>query len=68
MSEHHQFPPSDRRAKSAIVDNATYLDMYKRSIEQPDAFWDDMGRQQIDWMKPYTKVDNSTYDAASLSI
>ncbi|HCP19282.1 MAG TPA: acetyl-coenzyme A synthetase, partial [Alphaproteobacteria bacterium] len=68
MSEHHQFPPSDRRAKSAIVDNATYLDMYKRSIEQPDAFWDDMGRQQIDWMKPYTKVDNSTYDAATLSI
>ena len=68
MSEHHQFPPSDARAKSALVDNATYLDMYKRSIEQPDAFWDDMGRQQIDWMKPYTKVNNSTYDAASLSI
>ena len=68
MSEHHQFPPSDARAKSALVDNATYLDMYKRSIEQPDAFWDEMGRQQIDWMKPYTKVNNSTYDAASLSI
>ncbi|MBT6256962.1 MAG: acetate--CoA ligase [Alphaproteobacteria bacterium] len=68
MSDHHQFPPSAERAKSALVDQDTYLDMYQRSIEQPDAFWDEMGRAQIDWMKPYTKINNSTYDATSLSI
>ncbi len=68
MSDHHQFPPSAERAKSALVDHDTYLDMYQRSIEQPDAFWDEMGRAQIDWMKPYTKINNSTYDATSLSI
>ena len=27
-----------------------------------------MGRAQIDWMKPYTVVNNSTYDAKSLAI
>ena len=68
MSDHHQFPPSAERAKSALVDHDTYLDMYQSSIEQPDAFWDEMGRAQIDWMKPYTKINNSTYDATSLSI
>jgi acetyl-CoA synthetase len=68
MSDHHQFPPSAERAKSARVDHDTYMDMYQRSIEQPDAFWDEMGRAQIDWMKPYTKINNSTYDATSLSI
>ncbi len=68
MTDHHQFPPSAKRAETALVDNDAYLDMYQRSIEQPDAFWDEMGRAQIDWMKPYTVVNNSTYDAKSLAI
>ena len=68
MTDHHQFPPSAERAASALIDHDTYQDMYQRSIEQPDAFWDEIGRAQIDWMKPYTVVNNSTYDAKSLAI
>lgn len=37
-----------------------YLDAYRRSLENPEEFWGDLGAQLIDWDKMYTKVlDNS---------
>jgi len=37
----------------------SYAEFYRRSIEQPEAFWDDQARL-IDWRAPYVKVlDNS---------
>jgi len=62
------FPPTPDRAKSALIDNDGYQAMYKRSIEDPDGFWGDIGREQIDWIKPFTRVQNTTYDAKTLSI
>jgi propionyl-CoA synthetase len=32
-----------------------YADFYRRSIEQPEAFWDEQARL-IDWHKPYDRV------------
>ena len=33
----------------------SYAEFYRRSIEQPEAFWDDQARL-IDWHTPYSKV------------
>lgn len=33
----------------------SYAEFYRRSIEQPEAFWDEQARL-IDWQTPYTKV------------
>jgi len=47
-------------ASRAWIDNTKYLDMYKRSVEDPNGFWGEMGKR-IDWIKPYTKVKNTSY-------
>jgi acetyl-CoA synthetase len=34
--------------------------MYKRSVEDPEGFWDAQGRR-IDWIKPYSKVKDVSF-------
>jgi len=61
------FPPSEEFAKHAYVDAAGYEKMYKASIDDPDAFWGEHGKR-IDWMTPYTKVRNATFEYPDVSI
>ena len=51
----------------AHVDNATYLEMYRASVDEPNLFWEEHG-QRIDWIKPYTKVKNCSYESHNLFI
>ncbi len=55
------YPVNPELAAKAHVDNDKYLEMYKQSVEDPDAFWGEHGKR-IDWFKPYTKVRNSSFD------
>ena len=34
--------------------------MYAASVEDPEAFWGEQGKR-IDWIKPYTKVKNTSF-------
>ena len=47
--------------KDALIDNETYLKWYKESVKNPEKFWARHGKR-IDWMKPYTKVKNTSFD------
>src|SRR5262249_6704230 len=58
--------PSDW-TKRAYVDDAKYKAMYEASIRDPNAFWGEHGKR-VDWIKPYTKVKNSSYDPHNVSI
>jgi acetyl-CoA synthetase len=51
----------------AFVDNERYLELYQRSLEDPNGFWGEMGKR-IDWIKPYTRVKNTSYDPHNVSI
>ena len=51
----------------AYVDDAKYRDMYRRSIEEPDAFWGSEAKR-IQWMKPFSKVKNTSFDPGKVSI
>ncbi len=62
MSEQHIFPVADALAQSAWCDNATYLAMYKRSVEDPEGFWAEHGKR-IDWIKPYSKIKATDFKA-----
>ena len=57
----------DDWAKRALVDNEKYLEMYARSVSDPDGFWAEHGKR-IDWIKPYTKIKDVSYDASDLHI
>ena len=67
MSDEMIFPPSDAIVQNALIDNAGYQQMYDASIADPEAFWGEQGKR-IDWIKPYTTVENVSYDAKDLSI
>jgi acetyl-CoA synthetase len=54
-------------ASRAWIDNTKYLEMYKRSVEDPNGFWGEMGKR-IDWIKPYSKVKNTSYAYEDVSI
>ncbi|MGE0857259.1 MAG: acetate--CoA ligase, partial [Hyphomicrobiaceae bacterium] len=51
----------------AFIDNAKYLEMYERSVKDPVGFWGEMGKR-LDWIKPYTKVKNTSFDVSNVSI
>jgi acetyl-CoA synthetase len=59
-------PSADFIAK-AHVDAAKYDAMYAASVTDPDAFWAEHGRR-IDWIKPFTKVRNVSFDFGNVDI
>jgi acetyl-CoA synthetase len=54
-------------ASRAWFDNTKYLAMYKRSVDDPNQFWGEMGKR-VDWIKPYTRVKNTSFAQDSVSI
>ncbi|MFO1168479.1 MAG: acetate--CoA ligase [Rhodoblastus sp.] len=58
---------SDEWKKRAFVDQAKYEEMYARSVKDPEGFWAEHGKR-IDWIKPFTKVKNTSYDPKNVSI
>jgi len=67
MSEHKTYPPSDDFIAHAHVNAAQYHEMYEQSVNDPDKFWGDAGRR-LDWIKPYSKVKNTTFAYPDVSI
>ena len=66
MSEKIHPVPADF-AKRAFVDHAKYLDMYKRSVVDPDGFWGEQAKR-LDWIKPFTRVKNTSFKLPNVSI
>jgi acetyl-CoA synthetase len=58
--------PADWR-KRAYADDAKYKEMYERSIKDPNGFWAEQAKR-VDWIKPFSKVKNTTYDPHNVSI
>ncbi len=54
-------------ASRAWADEQKYQSMYKRSVEDPEGFWGDVGKR-VDWIKPYSKVKNVSYGPGDVSI
>jgi acetyl-CoA synthetase len=58
--------PADWR-KRAYADDAKYQEMYARSIKDPNGFWAEQAKR-VDWIKPFSKVKNTSYDPHNVSI
>ena len=67
MSSEKTFPVSADWAERAWINQDKYQEMYNRSVQDPNGFWGEIGKR-IDWMKPYTKVKNTSYDPNNVSI
>ena len=66
MSDKIYDVPADWR-KRAYVDDAKYNEMYARSVKDPNGFWGEQAKR-IDWIKPFSKVKNTSYDPSNVSI
>ena len=51
----------------AFIDANTYKAMYERSVADPVGFWGEQGKR-IDWIKPYSKVKNTSFAEGNVSI
>ncbi|MCC6827226.1 MAG: acetate--CoA ligase [Novosphingobium sp.] len=61
------YPVPAQWAETAHVDEAAYLELYRRSIEEPDAFWREQA-QRIDWMRPFSRVKETSFGREDFGI
>jgi len=61
------YPVPAAWAEGALIDEARYDAMYRRSIEEPEAFWAEEA-QRITWIKPFTKVKNTSFHEKDFGI
>ena len=61
------YPVPAEWAARAYVDAAGYAEKYRRSIEEPEAFWREESAR-IDWIKPWTRLSNCSFDEADFGI
>ena len=56
------YPIPDNFRQSAHIDNDRYLEMYARSVSDPDAFWSDQANEFIDWYSPWDRVCEADFE------
>ena len=61
------YPPHPEIAASAKADAARYNTLYAASVADPEAFWAEQG-QRLDWIRPFTKVKNTSFAYDNVSI
>jgi len=62
-----RYPVSADFAARARIDKATYDRLYAESVRDPEEFWRRVGKR-LDWIKPYSKVKDVSFDANDLHI
>jgi len=67
MSDVKIHPVSKEWAARAYIDQAKYQEMYKKSVDDPNGFWAEQAKR-IDWLKPFTKVKNTSFAYPNVSI
>ncbi|MCL2914297.1 acetate--CoA ligase [Shewanella corallii] len=67
MSTQSLYKVSDSIAADAHINNEKYKRMYQESIVNPEGFWREHA-QCIDWMTPFTKVKDTSFDDHNLYI
>ena len=61
------YPVPENWSSSAWLNNEKYRAMYDQSISDPESFWGEQGTR-VDWIKPFTKVKNTSFDPHNVSI
>ncbi|MGH6866676.1 MAG: acetate--CoA ligase [Methyloceanibacter sp.] len=72
MSEHKPYKVEAVKVpkkwkERAYIDKDEYRKLYSKSVEKPDKFWAKEAKR-IDWIKPFTRVKNTTFEYPNISI
>ena len=66
MAEDKVYEVDAAMAGAAHITNDQYLEMYRRSVEDPEEFWAEQAENFIDWFKPWDRVMSVDYHAANI--
>ncbi len=61
------YPVPEEWAERAKVNAARYAQLYRESLDNPEAFWR-REAAQLDWSKPFSQVSASSFDEANFGI
>jgi len=61
------YPIQTNPLRTPWVNQTQYQAMYAQSLLDPEGFWGTQG-QRLDWIKPYSRVKNTSYDYPHISI
>ena len=61
MSDSKVYDVLPHAAERALIDEAAYQAMYRRSIEDPEGFWADMAEEHVDWFRKWDRVADWTF-------
>ena len=61
------YAPPARVSDGALVKSLDeYRELYRRSIDDPDAFWSEMANKHIQWMAPFSKVCEEDFSTGKI--
>ena len=56
LAENRKFPPSEEfRTKAHLKSMEEYEELYRRSVEEPEKFWEEMA-EELYWFRKWEKV------------
>ncbi|QHM72736.1 acetate--CoA ligase [Mixta intestinalis] len=67
MSQIFKHPVPASIAENTLINAEQYQSMYQQSVQDPDAFWGEQGKI-LDWIKPYSKVKNTSFAPGNINI
>ncbi len=62
MSDSKVYDVLPHAAQRALIDEAAYRAMYKRSLADPEGFWADMANEHVHWFRKWDKVADWRFD------
>jgi acetyl-CoA synthetase len=68
MSENRTYPPPAGISATAWIDQAHYEQLYAASIADPESFWAEQARNELEWITPFTSVRDCSFAADDLHI
>ncbi|OON41691.1 acetate--CoA ligase [Izhakiella australiensis] len=67
MSLIKKYPVPPAIAADTLINAEQYQSMYQQSVQDPEAFWGEQGKI-LDWIKPYTRVKNTSFAPGNINI
>ncbi|WP_434526335.1 acetate--CoA ligase [Photorhabdus asymbiotica] len=67
MTQIMKYPIPAIIAEHTLMNKQQYQQNYQLSLQDPEKFWGDKGKI-VDWIKPYTKVKNTSFDPGHINI
>ncbi|MCZ6889358.1 MAG: acetate--CoA ligase [Gammaproteobacteria bacterium] len=61
------YPVPENFARKSHIDNDAYLEMYQRSVTDPDGFWAEQAEAFIDWYGKWDKVSESDFPSGKVA-